>query len=255
MLKTPDFLRMIQSVQRALGLLTLIANAGDSGLSLTELSERSGLKAPTTHNMLSTLEDCGYIARLPDHRRYVLGPMALQMGRRHEDAKRLATIVQTPLRELNQELGETVIVTLFQNYRRRTIIALESKHPLRVGGDIGDDDRLYDTATGRMMLAMAPKDDVATVIDNLGLPGKRWPEASSKTELQKLLSAIRQDGFVLYTTSGGQVIALAVPLKLVDGPPAAIGINFPASRHANVDYRAAFGERMAATARKIESNW
>ncbi|HOG52098.1 MAG TPA: IclR family transcriptional regulator C-terminal domain-containing protein, partial [Lentisphaeria bacterium] len=135
------------------------------------------------------------------------------------------------------------------------IIALESKHPLRVGGDIGDDDRLYDTATGRMMLAMAPKEDVATVIDNLGLPGKRWSQASSKTELQKLLSTIRQDGFVLYTTSGGQVIALAVPLMLTNGPPAAIGINFPASRYANVDYRAVFGERMAATARKIESNW
>ena len=247
---------MIQSVERALGLLALIASAGEDGLSLMELSGRSGLKAPTTHNMLSTLESCGYIVRLPDNRHYVLGPAALQMGRRDDDAKRLATIAQTPIRELSQELGETVIVTLFQNCRRRTVAAVESKQLLRVGANIGMDDRLYDTATGRMMLAMAPDDDVTTVINSLGLPGKRWPQAGNNPELQKLLSAIRQEGFVLYSPgSDRQVVALAVPLALAGGPPAAIGIYFPAGRHANVDYRVVIGERMVAAARKIESIW
>lgn len=55
--------------------------------------------------------------------------------------------------------------------------------------------------------------------------------------------------------SNRQVVALAVPLALAGGPPAAIGIYFPAGRHGNVDYRAVFGERMVAAARKIESIW
>ncbi len=247
---------MIQSVERALGLLSVIANAGDSGLSLMELSARSGLKAPTTHNMLSTLESCGYIARLPDNRHYVLGPVALQMGRRDEDARRLATLAQAPIRELSQELGETVIVTLFQNCRRRTVAAVESKQLLRVGANIGVDDRLYDTATGRMMLALAGEDDLATVLYSLGSPGKRWPQAENPADLKQQLTSIRREGFVLYTPgTDRQVVAVAVPLTLADGPPAAIGMYFPAGRHAGADYRTAFGDRMTATARKIESLW
>lgn len=68
----------IQSVERALRLLELMAEGGGSA-SIRELSTATGLPAPTVYRLLRTMVDLGYLRRLP-HRRYGFGKLLLRLG-------------------------------------------------------------------------------------------------------------------------------------------------------------------------------
>ena len=51
----------IQSVERALGMLSYVADHGSARLG--EISEAAGLKTSTTFGLLQTLEHTGYLTR------------------------------------------------------------------------------------------------------------------------------------------------------------------------------------------------
>lgn len=59
MSKTP---KLIQSIERAVGLLEIIAQQG-GGARLRDLAVISGLGKTTAHNILQTLEQLGYVHR------------------------------------------------------------------------------------------------------------------------------------------------------------------------------------------------
>src|SRR5690625_3422982 len=62
----------VQSVTRAIDLLALLAEEGPE-MALSELAERTGLATATTHRLIRTLVDHGYVRQLPS-RRYALWP-------------------------------------------------------------------------------------------------------------------------------------------------------------------------------------
>ncbi|MEV4320395.1 IclR family transcriptional regulator [Actinocrispum sp. NPDC049592] len=70
---------MVQSVQRAVQLLRLLA-AGGPRLGLAELAERVGVAKPTVHALLRTLEAEGLVSQDRQTGRYVLGPGVLSLG-------------------------------------------------------------------------------------------------------------------------------------------------------------------------------
>jgi IclR family acetate operon transcriptional repressor len=69
----------IQSVDRALFLLEIIAEAGGKA-SLTELATRTGLNISTCHHLLATLIQRGFAAKVPGRRLYALGARILYLG-------------------------------------------------------------------------------------------------------------------------------------------------------------------------------
>ena len=72
----------VAAVDRALLIATSLANAG-SALTLTELSQRTGMYKSTLLRLLSSLEKAGLVAHRID-KRYALGPLAFVFGRSFE---------------------------------------------------------------------------------------------------------------------------------------------------------------------------
>ena len=76
-----------QSVDRALGLLSLIGREPAEGLPLGEIVTGSGLNKPTTRRLLLALMRAGLVEQEPQTRRYCLGEEAFVLGvlaaRRH----------------------------------------------------------------------------------------------------------------------------------------------------------------------------
>lgn len=70
---------MVQSVQRAVQILRLLA-AGGPRLGLADLAARVGIAKPTVHALLRTLEAEGLVAQDRQTGRYVLGPGLLILG-------------------------------------------------------------------------------------------------------------------------------------------------------------------------------
>ena len=74
---------MIQSVERAAGILRALASGRASRVS--ELSDRLGLAKGTIHGLLRTLQDQGLVEQDPVSDKYQLGPQLLQLGNRYLD--------------------------------------------------------------------------------------------------------------------------------------------------------------------------
>lgn len=60
---------MVQSLERALDLLEILA-ASDDDVALAQLTKRTGLPLGTVHRLLSTLVARGYAAQNPETRLY-----------------------------------------------------------------------------------------------------------------------------------------------------------------------------------------
>ncbi|MBV6306451.1 helix-turn-helix domain-containing protein [Candidimonas humi] len=69
-----------QSIRRALHLLRLIAQNEDSGLSLQELTQLSGLERSTAHRVVACLMDENFVRKDAASKRYELGIDAMQIG-------------------------------------------------------------------------------------------------------------------------------------------------------------------------------
>jgi DNA-binding IclR family transcriptional regulator len=100
---------MIQSVQRAVGILRELAGAGRR-LGVTELAERLGVAKPTVHAMLRTLEAEGLVVQDADSSRYALGPGLVLLGNAYLDGHELRTRSLTWADQLATRAGEAVWV-------------------------------------------------------------------------------------------------------------------------------------------------
>lgn len=243
---------MIQSVQRAVRLLERLDTAGTGGSSLTELAADVGLKAPTTHNFLATLVALGYAAQSPASRRYALGERAKALGTGRGLVARLCQVAEAPAKALHEWANETVILAVDLGGRRHSVLSYESGHDLRVGASTGADDHFYDTATGRLLLAMRDGAGVDTVVKAQGLPGAAWPEAASRKQLDRALATLRTAGVAEFAKPASHISAVAVPVRLDDCPlRVALGLFYPLLRD-TPGRRQKLLKRMQATATAIQ---
>lgn len=223
---------MIQSVTRALQLLEALDSAWPGHVSLTELAAQTGLKAPTAHSLLHTLVAMGYVEHSTITRRYALGERACAIGHPRYAADVLAKAAAPYVDSLRRELNETVVVALYRAGQRQTVVTAESDEALRVGVDQGVDRSFYETATGRVLLAMLPPDELQRVVDSVGLPHGLWPGVRTRDQLDVALAGIRAEGHAyLERLPDGHVLAVAVPIPS-DGRDvcAALGLYYPSVR-------------------------
>lgn len=220
----------IQSLERAFFLLECLSQAGSGGISLTELSRRGGLKAPTCRNLLLTLQSLGYVQQLSGSRHYVLSGRGTFPGAADFTAS-LCAHAQPLLQSLLTAVEETIIFCLYAQQQRRTLLALESQQQLKVSADAGSDKNFYCTATGRILLSQLPAAELSALLRHLPPPADDWPEFRPPGQRAALLAAIREKGEV-QLNKGSMVTALAVPVCFSRRSlPAALGLYYPAARH------------------------
>jgi DNA-binding IclR family transcriptional regulator len=212
-------------------LLEALDAAGPEGVTLGALTARTGLKAPTGHNLLKTLVELGYAAHDTGTRRYSLGEKTWSLGRRRFLDEALSDAAQPVLRELHAEFNETVLLALFRHGHRHTVASIESGHGLRVGLGSAVDTNLYGSATGRLLLSRVEPAVIDRFAKDHGLPGKDWPEATAADALYEELRRIREERFVLCDRPGTHVRAVAVPVSIPEPDMnIALGMYYPVAR-------------------------
>lgn len=242
---------MIQSIARAVQILELLNAAGTEGMPLNEVCARTGLKAPTAHNILNTLVQLDYAGQVQGSRFYTLGGRAVELGRQRGLAEQLGNAAREPMKRLADILKETLVLAIYHNGLRQTVMTLESCQQLRVGADIGLDVQFFTTATGRILLSQLSNADLDRVVGTIGMPGELWPEIRTMANLKAELRAYRDSGFVIYSKTQSHVCAVAVPVSLpAEGAPAALGAYYPLAR-ASENRTQQFVDALRTTAAEI----
>jgi len=97
----------VQSLQRGLHLLELIADSHGS-VALTELAQQAGLPNSTTHRLLTTMQQQGFVHQTGDLGLWTIGAHAFVVGSSFLQSRNLLALVHPVLRTLMETSGETV---------------------------------------------------------------------------------------------------------------------------------------------------
>lgn len=196
----------VQSVERALGILEILGNA-DFHLGVSEIAESSELPLSTTHRLLATLADLGYVEQNPETNKYTLGVRILQLRGAVIGHLTLGVHAMPIMKSLMNRVSETVHLAILNEGE---VVYIERVEGLKTQGmytRIGKRAPAHCTALGKVMLAFTPQhqwyDDV---IRRHGLKRFSATTITSEEALLYELQRIRQQGYAVDNGETGEVV-------------------------------------------------
>ena len=117
----------VAAVDRAISLLFAFDHDGTRSLSLTELSERTGLLKSTVIRIAASLLRGGFLRRGEDGR-YRLGPAAIRLGARYQASFALDDVVGPVLRRVSDATGESASFYVREGNERICLHRVNSRH-------------------------------------------------------------------------------------------------------------------------------
>jgi IclR family acetate operon transcriptional repressor len=228
----------VQSVERALDLLELLAQASD-WVSISELSAATGQPVGTVHRLLMTLIARGYAARDGQTRRYALGPAVRRLAGADLQAPNWDVVAAPFLRELVALSGETANLAALERDRAIYVAQAQSSRMVRMFTELGNRVPLHNTGCGKVLLAYQPDDVIRSIIAAAGLPARTQKTITDLDSLLAELQRIRQRGYAIDDEEEEEgVRCLAVPVRDPAGQVvAAMSISGPAGRLDNARMR------------------
>lgn len=224
---------VVSAVDRAMTLLTLLSERRELGV--TEAAIELGVAPSTAARLLTTMAGHGFVEQGPN-RRYRPGSQ-LAANTKHEGRiAHLASTMRPVLRELYEELGETVHLVMLTGQDTQFIDGIEATRSVRTGLRIGARVPAYCTAGGKAILAEF--DDV--LVDTiLGGELQYWPSQRISTleQLHTELGGVRVAGFACnFGESARGVHAIGVAVSTSPRhPAAAITVSVPTERFTPAD--------------------
>ena len=142
----------VAAVERALQVLDAFRSS--PRMTLSELSQRTGLFKSTLLRILSTLERSDFVTRLSDGQ-YRVGGVLFELGSSYIGSFDLAEIIRPALAELSQATGESAAFYVRSGSQRLCMFRVESTQAVRhviVAGQVID---LDGAATSQLLLRHA----------------------------------------------------------------------------------------------------
>lgn len=132
--------------------ILLAFRTGEPSLTLTEIANRTGLYKSTVLRLTASLGHHHLLSRLDDGR-YRLGMLNYSLGRRYESNLNIGDVLLPLMRDLNEQLGETVAFHVRSGDVRVCLFRIDSRFSIRAEVKPGDIQQLDRGAGGRVLLA------------------------------------------------------------------------------------------------------
>lgn len=192
---TTDREHRVPAVAKAFSLLELIAETPE-GLRMIDATSTLGLAKSTTHSLLTTLEELGYIIRTNKGRFHLSGRMATlaQSAARHNS---LPEIVRPVLVDLSSRLGLTVHLAELVENQVLYVDKVEEPGLVRFDTHVGKRADAHLTAVGKALLALLPEQEVAEKMKAGRLRRGTERSPASLKELKSQLARVRADGYAI----------------------------------------------------------
>ena len=141
-------------------------DARRTSLSLTAISECTGLNLATTSRLLKALEEAEFVRRDSITKRYMLGSRLIVWGARASASHPIRAVAEPIMLHLLHESNETVALYVRVGDRRVCVATYESPQPIRHVLPLGSTLRITEAAGGRAVLANLPDDEALRLIRN-----------------------------------------------------------------------------------------
>lgn len=144
----------VQSLPRGLKLLEFIADSHGS-VALTELAKQAGLPNSTTHRLLTTMQQQGFVRQVGDLGLWTIGAHAFVVGSSFLQSRNLLALVHPMLRKLMEDSGETVNLAVLDLSDRQAVIIdqIQCTQLMRMSAPIGGKLPMHASGAGKAFLA------------------------------------------------------------------------------------------------------
>lgn len=223
----------------------------EPNLSLTELSKKTGIGISSLQRFVSTFVYEGFLHKDELTKRYQLGHSLLYLGNLVKQESSLIIVAEPLLKKLNEEMGESVSMSIIDGWERRCILNYDSTYPLSTKMFVGDTSPLYAGASSKSLLAFMPH--LEEYLENIVLEPITDQTILSKDSLIKELQQIRA---LRYAKSNGERVrgACSVTAPILNAAHqiiASVTIVIPEVRYADYDEQQLIN-RITRTASEIE---
>lgn len=186
----------VQSLTRGLTLLELIAQANGS-VALTELAQQAGLPNSTTHRLLTTMQQQGFVRQVGDLGLWTIGSHAFIVGSSFLQSRNLLAMVHPMLRKLMEASGETVNLAVLDHsdYQAIIIDQVQCTALMRMSAPIGGKLPMHASGAGKAFLANLNDDQVSSLLHRKGLHAYTHATLVSPVHLKEDLAQIRRRGY------------------------------------------------------------
>ncbi len=224
-------MKLNQSVQRAIAILRA-AGSQPAGETASGLARRTELPWTTTVRLIRTLEQEGFLQRLPGGDRYLPGFDLLRLTSSGLESRMLTALASAPLERLVKQVEETVNLTLVVAGGQLDVVAqLDPPRLIRPANYIGRWFPEHASSIGKLLLASFDDQRVAAVLQT---PLEHYAPATivDVDKLMRELAQVRRRGYSVTVDELEQgLTALSVGVRSPDGELVAIvSISGPSSR-------------------------
>jgi IclR family KDG regulon transcriptional repressor len=185
--------------------------------SLTEIAQATGLHKATTHRILTTLLNCGFVEQAANGDGYRLGLRLAGLGLsvlhdldfRHEALPHMEQLVE--------RFQETCDLGVLDRGQVLSVEMVQSSHTLTIAARVGRHLPAHCTSGGKVLLAFLPPEVVEPVL-NAPLAAYTENTITSPARLRQELEVVRQRGYALDNEEfEAGIRAVAAPILDVAG--------------------------------------
>ena len=220
---------MIKVLTKALGIVELLAKAPERERTVAAIAAATGINRATATRILKDLLASGYASQAHNRGGYTLGPMAYYLASRGVYRRDLISAATGILEDCADEICGATLLAVLRGGRRFVLRHANGNPEFSITIDDTFYDDLYITATGKMLLAYAPEDDIRRYIDRKGLPNEIWDDIDTKTKLLAKLASIRDDGLLSYSLTKLGLRLYSFPILFRGQFEAVFGLCLPLS--------------------------
>ncbi len=199
-------------------------------MGVSDLGRATNLSKATAYRLLSVMERRGLVHK--EEGRYQLGVGLVPLARAFLTRSSLTRSAVPVLEELALLSGETTCLYVRQGFDRVVVQRVESVHPMRYTIRIGQRLPLHVGASGRVLAAAMPEDELQQLLDRIGPIRLATGQTLTREEFLENLEMVRRQGIAVSIEEREVgVVSVAAPvIRAGRGAIAAISVAGPPSR-------------------------
>lgn len=204
----------VQSVDRALGILEVLARTGESGV--TEIAVELGVHKSTAFRLVATLEAHRLVEQTSDRGRYRLGMGILRLAGATTARLDLVQEARPISRQLAADTGETVNIAVLAESSALYLDQVAGSSALQPHNWVGQHIPLHATSNGKVLLCGL---DDAALDAVLGKLATYTPHTiTGRSQLREELDRVREQGYaVAIDELEVGLTAIAAPIRNAHG--------------------------------------
>jgi DNA-binding IclR family transcriptional regulator len=168
----------------------------NDGLSLYEISQRTGLSKTTVFRILNQLEQISYIRKI--NNRYQISMKFLSLAKTAFHSKKdVRDIARIYMKELQSMYNESINFAVWDKQHAVLIGSQPSLHEFRIENKIGQVFPLHSTTIGKVIAAYLEWETVREILIRDGMPKQTEQTITDLDAFAEELARIREAGFAV----------------------------------------------------------